>query len=94
MSDLPKWIKVSADEGWTVVTRLKHATPVLRVAMETAIDRAPDKCTDGHSECAESPENLCVYKLRKDIPCALATRSKEGCCFGAVCEFDHGQGPL
>ena len=95
MSDAPKWIKVSADKGWTVVTRLKRATPVFRVAIETEMDRASDQCTDGHPECAESPENLCVYKLRSRIPCALAARSKAGCCFGDACEFDHnpGQGP-
>lgn len=96
--DAAQWKSVVQKESeWSTVTRSKkrhtNGAVMAKVVVETATDRLGDKCTEGHAECAESPEKLCVYKLRQKIQCAAALRSLSGCAYGATCYFAHSPAP-
>ena len=96
--DAAQWKQVGPKESeWCTVTRSKKGhtsgAVVSRVEVETAADRLGDRCTEGHAECAESPEKLCVYKLRRRIKCAAEFRSSSGCAYGETCYFEHSPAP-
>ena len=91
------WTEVDPTEGvapeWRTVVNGKltaSAPAVVRyVRAEESRDREADRCTDGHPECMQSAEQLCVYKVRKRYLCSMQTRAKGGCEFGSACYFEH-----
>ena len=64
--------------------------PVKRkILAKTPADRVCDKCTETHPECMDSPEQICVFKIRKKIYCRFEKQQVGSCFYGDTCWFSH-----
>ena len=78
------------EDDWLVVGKNNPPVSTVSIRSVTLDDNKSYVCKCAHKECRGV--ELCVIKVRAEIPCHYENRQAGTCPFGARCYFKHKAG--